>query len=107
MGDIPLRTEHGNAASRATWPSPRTPLDPDERRPGQWPRQVYIPVLRQIGASTLSVVDTLKSRLATMKARLTRPGIDLKVVMDQSVYVRQSIESLATRASWGPCSARW
>src|SRR3954464_6753944 len=29
-----------------------------------------------------------------MTARLTRPGIDLQVVMDQSVYVRRSIESL-------------
>ena len=29
-----------------------------------------------------------------MQSRLTRPGIDLKVVMDQSVYVRHSIESL-------------
>ena len=29
-----------------------------------------------------------------MKPRVSRPDIDLKVVMDQSVYVRQSIESL-------------
>ncbi len=29
-----------------------------------------------------------------MTARLTRPGIDLKVVLDQSVYVRHSIQSL-------------
>jgi multidrug efflux pump subunit AcrB len=57
-------------------------------------RQVYVPVFRQLGASTLQVVDTLRGALETMKARLTRSGIDLKLVMDQSVYVRQSIESL-------------
>ncbi len=57
-------------------------------------RQVYVPVFRQLGASTLQVVETLKESIETVKARLTRPGIDLKVVMDQSVYVRHSIESL-------------
>ena len=57
-------------------------------------RQVYIPVFRQLGASTLSVVDNLKDSLADMKARLTTPDVDLKLVMDQSVYVRSSIEAL-------------
>src|SRR6476661_7875082 len=36
-----------------------------------------------------------------MKARLTRGGIDLKVVMDQSVYVRQSIHSLVEEGVLG------
>src|SRR5262249_35036849 len=36
-----------------------------------------------------------------IQARLTRPGIDLKVVMDQSVYVRHSIESLAEEGVLG------
>jgi multidrug efflux pump subunit AcrB len=57
-------------------------------------RQVYIPVYRQVGASTLDVVDTLKAKLPDFKARLSQPGIDLKVVMDQSVYVRGSIAAL-------------
>ena len=34
-------------------------------------------------------------------ARLTRPGIRLEVVMDQSVYVKQSIKSLATEGVLG------
>ena len=62
-------------------------------------KQVYVPVFRQLGASTLQVVDTLRGALETMKS-LTREGIDLKLVMDQSVYVRQSIESLAEEARW-------
>src|SRR5207302_7353158 len=39
--------------------------------------------------------------LPGMKERLTRPNVDLKVVMDQSVYVRHSIESLAQEGVLG------
>ncbi|HEX3659688.1 MAG TPA: efflux RND transporter permease subunit [Pirellulales bacterium] len=95
MGDIPLRTQHGNAAYLR---DVATPMDASliqtnvVRVNGR--RQVYIPVYRQLGASTLKVVDNLKAAVPTMTARLTRPGIDLKVVMDQSIYVRHSIRSL-------------
>ena len=64
-------------------------------------RQVYVPVYRQSGYSTLSVVDTLKDNLPDMKERLTTPDVDLKVVMDQSVYVRKAIESLAEEGVLG------
>ena len=47
------------------------------------------------------MVDTLKESIETIKARLTRPGIDLKVVLDQSVYVRHSIESLVEEGVLG------
>jgi len=57
-------------------------------------RQVYIPVYRQQGASTLDVVERLKKSLPEMQQKLTRSDIKLKPVMDQSVYVRRSIESL-------------
>ncbi len=95
MEDIPLRNEHGNAAFLR---DVATPKDANfiqtnvVRVNGK--RQVYVPVFRQLGASTLQVVDTLKESIETIKARLTRPGIDLKVVLDQSVYVRHSIQSL-------------
>ena len=95
MKDIPLRNEHGNSAYLADVATPKDASYIQTnvvRVNGR--RQVYVPVFRQLGASTLSVVDTLRSSLETMKARLTRDGIDLKLVMDQSVYVRQSIESL-------------
>jgi len=102
MGNIPLRTEHGNAAYLS---DVATPKDANfiqtnvVRVNGK--RQVYVPVFRQLGASTLNVVDTLRASLDTMKARLTRTGIDLKLVMDQSVYVRQSIESLVEEGVLG------
>lgn len=64
-------------------------------------RMVYIPVFRQHGASTLRVVEDLRSRLPDMPAKLTRTNIDLELVMDQSIYVWQSIKSLATEGILG------
>jgi multidrug efflux pump subunit AcrB len=64
-------------------------------------KQVYIPVYRQVGASTLDVVDTLKKTLPDMKNRVSQPGIDLKLVMDQSVYVRASISALVQEGAVG------
>ncbi len=64
-------------------------------------RQVYIPVYRQMGASTLDVVKSIKENLPDFQSRLTYDGIELKMVMDQSVYVRQSITSLAEEGILG------
>ncbi len=64
-------------------------------------REVYIPVFRQHGASTLQVVDHLRESLPDWPARLSRPNINLKLVMDQSIYVRQSIKSLMTEGVLG------
>ena len=89
-------------ASSKTWPSRRTPAS---SRPtssaSNGRRQVYIPVFRQSGSSTLAVVDALKKALPDIKSRLSRTDIDLKVVMDQSIYVRHSIESLAEEGMLG------
>jgi multidrug efflux pump subunit AcrB len=64
-------------------------------------RQVYIPIFRQVGSSTLTVVDRLKEEAPTIEPRLTRPDINLRVVMDQSVYVRQSIKALVQEGVLG------
>ncbi len=64
-------------------------------------RQVYVPVYRQAGYSTLGVVDALRDGLPDMKARLTTPDVDLKLVMDQSIYVRKAIESLTEEGILG------
>jgi multidrug efflux pump subunit AcrB len=95
MGDVPLRNEHGNAAYLRDVATPRDAnyIQTNVVRVNGR-RQVYIPVFRQLGASTLRVVDTLRGAIETMTARLTRAGINLQVVMDQSVYVRHSIQSL-------------
>lgn len=64
-------------------------------------RSVYVPVYRQQGASTLEVVDDLRARLPNVQARLSRGDVNLHMVMDQSVYVRQSIRSLALEGLLG------
>jgi multidrug efflux pump subunit AcrB len=67
-------------------------------------KEVYIPVYRQQGASTLDVVDTLAKALPEMNARLSgdrSQTIDLKLVMDQSVYVRASIKALVQEGLLG------
>jgi multidrug efflux pump subunit AcrB len=68
-------------------------------------RQVYIPVYRRPGANTIQVVEGIKERIPEFKSRLPTPegreGLNLKVVADQSVYVRENIKSLLWEAGLG------
>jgi len=63
-------------------------------------RQVYIPVYRQPGANTIEVVDGLKKALPSIKVRIPS-DIDLKVIFDQSIYVRRSLSSLEKEMTLG------
>jgi multidrug efflux pump subunit AcrB len=56
-------------------------------------REVYVPIYRQQGASSLAVANGVKNHLEDMKKRLP-PGTDLHFVMDQSLYVKEAIKSL-------------
>src|SRR6266498_980161 len=60
-------------------------------------RQVYIPIYRQPGANTIAVVEGIKAQLKPILERIK--GINLDVVMDQSVYVRQAIRNLVQEAA--------
>src|SRR6266567_3709446 len=62
-------------------------------------RQVYIPIYRQPGANTIEVVEGIKKFIKPILERI--PGINLEVVMDQSVYVRQAIRNLVNEAIIG------
>ncbi|MBA3830581.1 MAG: efflux RND transporter permease subunit [Chthoniobacterales bacterium] len=62
-------------------------------------RQVYIPIYRQPGANTIAVVDGIKAQLKPILERIK--GINLDVVMDQSVYVREAIRNLVQEAIIG------
>jgi len=102
MGDIPLTSKTGQFMFLRDVAEPKDSsfiqtniVRVDGRK------QVYIPVYRQIGASTLGVVDTLKKTLPDMKERISQPDIDLKLVMDQSVYVRASIAALVQEGTVG------
>jgi multidrug efflux pump subunit AcrB len=102
MGDIPLRYENGRAVYLRDVASPRDANYIQTnvvRVDGK--REVYIPVYRQLGASTLGVVKKLGDSLKNFEERLTRSGISLKLVMDQSVYVRKSIEALVQEGVLG------
>ena len=102
MGDIPVRIEPGNATYLK---DVATPKDANYIQTNvvrvNGKREVYIPVFRQLGASTLRVVENLRGSLKDMEGKLTRGGINLKLVMDQSVYVRKSIEALAQEGLLG------
>ena len=62
--------------------------------------QVYVPIYRQQGASSVAVVDGVKGALPLMKDRAPE-GVELDVVMDQSVYVRNAIKSLVEEGVLG------
>src|SRR6516165_4779019 len=63
-------------------------------------RQVYIPIYRQPGANTIEVVEGLKRALPTILSRISS-GIDLRVIFDQTIYVRRSLESLEKEVMLG------
>ena len=56
-------------------------------------RQVYIPIYRQPGANTIGVMDAMRGAIDNILSRLPE-GINLDIVMDQSVYVRKAIGGL-------------
>ncbi len=62
-------------------------------------RQVYIPVYRQPGANTIEIVDSIRRNLDQILQRLREmdpkaSDLTLEVVLDQSVYVRKSLQAL-------------
>lgn len=56
-------------------------------------RQVYVPIYRQQGASSLAVIDGVRDEVSSMEQKLPK-GTKLDVVMDQSEYVRNAIHAL-------------
>ncbi|NRA96024.1 MAG: efflux RND transporter permease subunit [Planctomycetes bacterium] len=64
-------------------------------------RQVYIPIYRQPGANTLEIVDSVKAKSQQILQRIRQfnpeaEDLRLDVVMDQSKFVRASINTLQT-----------
>lgn len=56
-------------------------------------RQVYIPIYKRTGANTIAAVEGIKDKLNELKERLPK-AVNLDVVLDQSTYVRHSINGL-------------
>ena len=60
-------------------------------------RASYVTILRHSDASTLVVVDALRSTLPEIKAAAP-PGLELGLDFDQSVFVRSAIENVVREA---------
>ncbi len=60
---------------------------------------VYIPILRQVGANTISVVDGVKHLLPNVFG--LPAGMKLRTIFDQSTYIREAIDSLEHEAISG------
>jgi hydrophobic/amphiphilic exporter-1 (mainly G- bacteria), HAE1 family len=60
---------------------------------------VYVPILRQTGANTISVVNGVEGLIP--KVFGMPAGMKLKTIFDQSVYVRQAVRTLAHEAISG------
>ncbi len=102
MGDIPLRSKIGNVSYLRDVATPKDTAFIQTnivRINGR--KEVYIPVFRQLGSSTLAVVNSVRDSLKDFTERLTRGGIELKLVMDQSIFVRQAISSLVQEGVLG------
>jgi multidrug efflux pump subunit AcrB len=61
--------------------------------------EVYVPVYRQPGSNTIQIVDDVKKAMA--KLNKENKDIQLKVVSDQSAFVRKAIESISEEAVIG------
>jgi multidrug efflux pump subunit AcrB len=65
-------------------------------------RSVYMPLLRQTGASAIQVVDDVRALLPRLKARGVIPDdVEIEVAFDQSQYVRDAMAHLRFEAFAG------
>ncbi len=99
--DVPIRAEPGNNVflrdighirDSSTIQTSRVRIASEE---SDWHgrNQVYVPIYRQQGASSLEVADEVYKHLPAIEA-ICPPGTKLKFVMDQTIFVRQAIHSL-------------
>jgi multidrug efflux pump subunit AcrB len=105
LNDLPIRSKAGSAVylhdighAEDSYAIQTSRVRIDGRR------SVYVPIYRQQGASSLAVADGVNAHLKEWMERLQSlyPGqTDLSFVMDQSIYVRNSIGSLVTEGIVG------
>jgi multidrug efflux pump subunit AcrB len=99
--DLPIRSETGNNVllrdigtinDSYTIQTSRVRIASEE---SDWEgrNQVYVPIYRQQGASSLDVADGVKKHLTYMEEHCPE-GTKLSFVMDQTIFVREAIHSL-------------
>jgi multidrug efflux pump subunit AcrB len=100
LNELPIRTvpgdrvylkDVGSAQDASVIQTSRVRITDESSPMGR--REVYVPIYRQQGSSSLAVADGVKNHLEYMKKRLP-PGTELHFVMDQSLYVKGAIVSL-------------
>src|SRR6266478_3089996 len=62
-------------------------------------RAVYLRVNKQPGANTIDIVDAVKATVPKLLG--IPPGVNISMSLDQSTYIRQSIENLWHEAAMG------
>ena len=62
-------------------------------------RAVYLRVNKQPGANTIEIVDAVKATVPKLLG--VPPGVNVNMSLDQSTYIRQSIENLWHEAAMG------
>jgi multidrug efflux pump subunit AcrB len=102
LDNLPIRMEPGNQVylkdigeirDSATIQTSRVRIASKETG-WEGKRQVYVPIYRQMGASSLAVVNDLRSKLKDIEELQCPQGTKLEFVIDQTVFVRQAIHSL-------------
>ncbi len=100
MNNFPLRAEYGvpvylkdvgHAEDSGQIQTNIVMIDGKER--------VYVPIYRQPGGNSLSVVDETKVAIAKLQDRLH--GVKLTLVADQSIFIRHAISSITEEALIG------
>ena len=93
IGDVPVKVEHGQpvyikdvATAKDSYRIQTNPVRVDGRK------SVYIPVLKQEGANTVKVIDATRAAIKTFYG--LPKSLDISLVFDQSVYIRDSVASL-------------
>ena len=62
-------------------------------------RAVYIPIMKQAGANTLRVIDGVKDKLTRLIG--VPADYEVKLIFDQSIYIRQSIQTILHELALG------
>ncbi|HEY7329184.1 MAG TPA: efflux RND transporter permease subunit [Gemmataceae bacterium] len=102
LDDLPIRMETGNQVylrdigeirDSASIQTSRVRIASKESG-WEGKRQVYVPIYRVMGASTLDVINDLKAKLPDIQDLQCPPGTKLDLVVDQTIFVRQAIHSL-------------
>ena len=93
IGDVPIKVKHGQpvyvkdvAEARDSYRIQTNPVRVDGRK------SVYIPVLKQEGANTVKVIDATRDAINSFYG--LPKSLDISLVFDQSVYIRDSVASL-------------